>query len=146
MLTPDAAAFIQSNAPFALDLLRVLARIPAPSCQEEKRVRFCQTLLESWGARSAFVDQAGNLVYPVGDQGDNPLVVFAATRISSFPTRRACPCARMTRASSVPASETIRPTWSRCSCTSNTSCLAGSSPPALESSSSSIQGKKGWGT
>lgn len=91
MLTPDAAAFIQSNAPFALDLLRVLARIPAPSCQEEKRVRFCQTLLESWGARSAFVDQAGNLVYPVGDQGDNPLVVFAAHADIVFPDTQSLP-------------------------------------------------------
>lgn len=94
MLTPDAAAFIQSNAPFALDLLRVLARIPAPSCQEEKRVRFCQTLLESWGARSAFVDQAGNLVYPVGDQGDNPLVVFAAHADIVFPDTQSLPLRR----------------------------------------------------
>jgi acetylornithine deacetylase/succinyl-diaminopimelate desuccinylase-like protein len=65
-------------------LLRELGRIPAPSHQEDARVRFCRDWLVSHGADHVHVDAAKNVICEMGrdggaigpDEGD--LLVFAA--------------------------------------------------------------------
>lgn len=76
---------IESLAPEALRLLLDLARIPAPSNHEEQRVRFCLDWLRSKGAENAYLDGALNVVYPIGDTGDNELMVFMAHSDLVFP-------------------------------------------------------------
>lgn len=44
-------------------LLLELARIPAPTVKEERRAQFCLEWLHSHGAKDAYIDQAGNVVW-----------------------------------------------------------------------------------
>ena len=68
-----------------LDLLLTLAQIPAPSGNEEKRAEFCKEWLEKNGAKGVYIDEALNVIYPVGVTEGNPLVVFAAHSDVVFP-------------------------------------------------------------
>lgn len=67
------------------DLLLTLAQIPAPSGNEEKRAEFCKNWLEDNGAEGVYIDEALNVIYPVGVTDDKPLVVFAAHSDVVFP-------------------------------------------------------------
>lgn len=69
----------------AIDLLVTLAKIPAPSNQEEKRAEFCKTWLEAQGAEGVLIDDAKNVVYPVGCEGNCPIMVFMAHSDVVFP-------------------------------------------------------------
>ena len=76
---------IESRAPEALRLLLDLARIPAPSNQEQQRARFCLDWLHHKGAENAYIDEALNVIYPIGDTGSNELMVFMAHSDVVFP-------------------------------------------------------------
>ena len=76
---------IEHLAPEALQLLLELARIPAPSHQEQQRAAFCLNWLRNRGAESAYIDEALNVVVPIGDTGDNDLMVFMAHSDVVFP-------------------------------------------------------------
>ena len=91
MLNQDALDFIQANTPFAQDLLMALAQIPSPSLHEEKRAQFCKALLESWGARDAYIDEALNVVLPMDIDSGKPLVVFTAHSDVVFPDTSVLP-------------------------------------------------------
>ena len=67
------------------DLLLELARIPAPSNHEEKRAEFCKAWLEKQGAEGVYIDEALNVVYPVGCEGEKPIAVFMAHSDVVFP-------------------------------------------------------------
>ena len=75
----------------ALDLLMELGKIPAPSHQEEKRALFCKQWLEAQGAEGVYIDEALNVIYPIGCIADNPLVVFAAHTDVVFPDTEELP-------------------------------------------------------
>ena len=66
-------------------LLLTIAQIPAPSGNEEKRAEFCKNWLEDNGAEGVYIDDALNVIYPVGVTDDKPLVVFAAHSDVVFP-------------------------------------------------------------
>ena len=51
MLSEEMREFIQDHEEEALELLKELAQIPAPSNQEEKRAKFCCDWLERQGAQ-----------------------------------------------------------------------------------------------
>ena len=68
-----------------LQLLLTLARIPAPSGLEEQRAQFCKEWLERQGAEGVYVDEALNVIYPIGVTDNNPLAVFAAHSDVVFP-------------------------------------------------------------
>lgn len=68
-----------------LQLLTTLAQIPAPSNQEERRARFCKSWLEQAGAEGVYIDDALNVIYPIGVTQSNPLVIFAAHSDVVFP-------------------------------------------------------------
>ena len=77
--------YMDEHAQAALHLLTDLAQIPAPSNHEEQRARFCLEWLRDRGAKSAYIDEALNVIYPVGDTGDNDLMVFMAHSDVVFP-------------------------------------------------------------
>ena len=77
--------YIASNSKLGYDLLLELAQIPAPSNHEEKRAEFCRLWLEKQGAKGVYIDDALNVVYPVGCDGEKPIAVFMAHSDVVFP-------------------------------------------------------------
>lgn len=73
------------------ELLVELAKIPAPSNHEEKRAQFCWEKLKSWGAEGVYIDDALNVVYPIGCDGDKPIAVFMAHSDVVFPDTEELP-------------------------------------------------------
>lgn len=84
-LTNETLSHIENHADEALALLMELAKLPAPSNHEEQRAEFCLNWLRSQGAQSAYIDEALNVIYPVGDTGENDLMVFMAHSDVVFP-------------------------------------------------------------
>ena len=74
----DVWNYLDAHADVALQLLIDLAQIPAPSNHEERRAEFCLNWLRSRGAEGAYIDEALNVIYPIGDDGENDLMVFMA--------------------------------------------------------------------
>ncbi|MBQ8358837.1 MAG: M20/M25/M40 family metallo-hydrolase [Oscillospiraceae bacterium] len=68
-----------------------LGKIPAPSNYEEKRAEFCKNWLEKQGAKGVYIDEALNVVYPVGNTESGPLVVFMAHTDVVFPDTEELP-------------------------------------------------------
>ena len=85
MLNREMEQFIAEHEQEALELLKTLARIPAPSGREEARGQFCRDWLVQQGAEGVFIDAAGNVVYPVEAEGEGPLEVFMAHMDVVFP-------------------------------------------------------------
>lgn len=75
-----------------LELLRSLAQIPAPSHHEELRASFVRDWLDAAGA-VATIDEAKNVICPIGDDGRKSLVVFAAHTDVVFGDTEALPLA-----------------------------------------------------
>ncbi len=90
-LTTDILQYIKSYEQEALELLMELAVIPAPSHHEELRAEFCKQWLEGQGARGVYIDEALNVVWPVGCTEDNDLAVFMAHSDVVFPDTEALP-------------------------------------------------------
>lgn len=84
-LTEQIITYIEAHQQEAYNLLLELAQIPAPSNHEEKRAEFCRNWLEKQGAKDVYVDEALNVVYPVGCTENNPLMVFMAHSDVVFP-------------------------------------------------------------
>jgi len=76
---------IDALAQEQLELLKTLAQIPAPSGKEERRAEFCRDWLRSNGATDAYIDEALNVILPIGVTESSPLVVFAAHSDVVFP-------------------------------------------------------------
>lgn len=74
-----------------LRLLTDLARIPAPSGQEMQRAEFCKKWLLENGAENVIIDEALNVILPMGVTGEGPLVVFAAHSDVVFPDTEPLP-------------------------------------------------------
>ena len=66
-------------------LLRQLCRIPAPTGQEDARAAFCQNWLQAAGYEDCIVDEAKNVICPVGVTADNDVVIFMAHMDTVFP-------------------------------------------------------------
>lgn len=90
-LTKEILEYIEANSQEALDLLMELGKIPAPSNHEEKRAEFCKNWLEKQGAKGVYIDEALNVVYPVGNVESGPLVVFMAHTDVVFPDTEELP-------------------------------------------------------
>lgn len=84
-LSQEILQYIDEHRQEAFDLLVELAQIPAPSNHEEKRAAFCKDWLEKQGAKGVYIDDALNVIYPVGCTADNPLVVYMAHSDVVFP-------------------------------------------------------------
>lgn len=82
ILTREQKAYIEAHTGELEDLVLRLARIPAPTGKEEKRAQFCLNWLHKNGAETAYIDQAGNVVYAYGQRetecAEQPVWVFMA--------------------------------------------------------------------
>ena len=83
--------YLDAHEQEARELLTQLARIPAPSNQEERRAEFCLNWLKGMGAEEAYMDEALNVIYPVGVDGKNDLMVFMAHSDVVFPDQEELP-------------------------------------------------------
>lgn len=77
--------YIDNNFDEAVKLLKELAVIPAPSHNEYKRVEFCKNWLEAQGAKGVYVDEALNVIFPIGCTDDNDITVYMAHSDVVFP-------------------------------------------------------------
>lgn len=90
-LTEEIKCYIEENKTTIRELLLQLAAIPAPSNQEEKRAEFCKAWLEKQGAEGVWIDEALNVIYPIGYDDKKPLVVVMAHTDVVFPDTDALP-------------------------------------------------------
>ena len=90
-LTQEIYDYIARHSEEAYQLLLELARIPAPSNHEELRAEFCCRWLREQGAEGVYIDDALNVIYPVGCTDENPLVVFMAHSDVVFPDTEPLP-------------------------------------------------------
>ena len=84
-LSQNILTYIDQHQDEAYQLLLELAQIPAPSNHEEKRAAFCQEWLTRQGAKGVYIDDALNVIYPVGPTDSGPLTVFMAHSDVVFP-------------------------------------------------------------
>lgn len=84
-LNQEILHYIDEHREEALQLLIELAQIPAPSNHEQKRAAFCKAWMEKQGAKGVYIDEALNVIYPVGCTDDKPLVVYMAHSDVVFP-------------------------------------------------------------
>ncbi len=90
-MTEEVSEYLTQQAAEAYELLLTLAAIPAPSNHEERRAAFCKDWLERQGARGVFIDEALNVVYPIGCEGEGPITVFMAHTDVVFTDTEALP-------------------------------------------------------
>ena len=83
--TNELKEYMAKHREEALELLKTLARIPAPSGHEEARAEFCRAWLEKQGAKDVYIDEALNVVYPVGCENGGDITVFVAHSDVVFP-------------------------------------------------------------
>lgn len=84
-LSESVIQYIDDHKQEAYELLLTVAQIPAPSHHEEQRAEFCKKWLEDQGAEGVYIDEALNVVYPLGCTESNPVVVFMAHTDVVFP-------------------------------------------------------------
>ena len=77
-LSQQILTYIDQHREESYQLLLELAQIPSPSNHEEKRAAFCQEWLTRQGAKGVYIDDALNVIYPVGPTDSGPLTVFMA--------------------------------------------------------------------
>ena len=65
-LSENAAHYAAENQERLVSLIMQLTAIPAPSNHEEKRAAFIKEWLETRGAKGVFIDEALNVVLPLG--------------------------------------------------------------------------------
>lgn len=84
-LSSEILQYIENHGQEALELLIRLAQIPAPSHQEQLRAEFCLNWLKAQGASQAYIDEALNVILPIGSMDAEDLVVFMAHSDVVFP-------------------------------------------------------------
>ena len=84
-LSQQILTYIDQHREESYQLLLELAQIPSPSNHEEKRAAFCQEWLTRQGAKGVYIDDALNVIYPVGPTDSGPLTVFMAHSDVVFP-------------------------------------------------------------
>jgi len=90
-MNPQVLSYVEAHQKEAYDLLIELAQIPAPSHHEEKRAAFCKAWLEKQGAQGVYIDEALNVIYPVGVTDNNKLTIYMAHSDVVFPDTQALP-------------------------------------------------------
>lgn len=84
-LTKETVDYIDEHSRETIELLKTLAKIPAPSHHEEKRAEFCRNWLEAQGAEGVYIDSVLNVICPFGDVKNGKLSVFMAHSDVVFP-------------------------------------------------------------
>ena len=84
-------AYAESCREEQKELLRTLGQIPSPTGEEYRRAAFCRDWLIAQGAGQVTLDEAKNVLCPLGDDGAGDLVVFAAHTDIVFPDKDPMP-------------------------------------------------------
>jgi len=83
--------FANLNKDETIRLLKRITETPAPSNDEGKRAEFLKAWFSEEGIKGAFVDDVLNVVYPMGDNGTNDVVIFMAHSDTVFPDTNTIP-------------------------------------------------------
>ena len=84
-LSKRACGFLEDTFENTMTLLEAICKIPAPSHHEERRAEFCRNWLTEQGAKGVYIDEAKNVVFPMGCEGCNDITVFMAHTDTVFP-------------------------------------------------------------
>ncbi len=84
-LTDEVLGYIDQCKGEILALIECMCKIPSPSHHEEKRAEFIWNWLNKHGAEGVYVDESLNVIYPVGCEGKDDIVVFMAHTDTVFP-------------------------------------------------------------
>ena len=94
VLTDEILQYLDSVKDETIALIETLCRIPAPSHLEDERAKFIQQWLEKQGAKGVYIDDAKNVIYPVGCDGKKDIVLFCAHTDTVFPDTTEMPFSR----------------------------------------------------
>ena len=83
----NAKAFAKKNYDDVIETLRALCRLPSPSHFENERAEFCKGFLLAHGAKGVYIDDALNVIFPLGCEGSDEITVLAAHTDTVFPDR-----------------------------------------------------------
>ena len=83
--TPEMARYLDESQEGLRELIRQLCAIPAPSHHEEQRAAFCLRWFRDHGGDKAFIDEANNVICPLGVTEEGPVTVFMAHTDTVFP-------------------------------------------------------------
>lgn len=84
-LTDDMIRYADTHLDELKQLIRDLCAIPAPSHREEQRAAFCKAWFEQNGFRNVVIDEALNVIAPLGVTEDGPVTAFTAHTDTVFP-------------------------------------------------------------
>ena len=84
-LNEQILKYIDATKEEYLNLHRKLAVIPAPSGKEDKRVEFIKNWFNKAGAKQVIVDDAKNVVVPIGCENKDNIIIFMAHTDVVFP-------------------------------------------------------------
>lgn len=90
-LSKDILKYLKDSEEETINLIETLCRIPAPSHHEERRAEFVKNWLTDNGAKGVYIDEALNVLYPVGCEGRDDIVVFLAHTDTVFPDMEPMP-------------------------------------------------------
>jgi len=83
--------FLKTNEQQMYEMIKELCEIPAPSGYEHKRAEYCKKWLENAGAKGVYIDDALNVIYPLGCENSSEITVFAAHTDTVFPDTEPMP-------------------------------------------------------
>lgn len=98
----ELQAFCKANMAQVQRLTYELCAIPAPTGSEGRRAQFCLSYLRGHGA-AAYLDEAGNVVFPYACEGSGKVLVLAAHMDTVFPEARRWACGKRAAERSAPA-------------------------------------------
>ena len=90
-LSKDILKYLKDSEEETINLIETLCGIPAPSHHEERRAEFVKNWLTENGAKGVYIDEALNVLYPVGCEGRDDIVVFLAHTDTVFPDMEPMP-------------------------------------------------------
>ena len=90
-LSKEVLQYLKDSEEETIKLIETLCGIPAPSHHEERRAEFVKNWLEANGAKGVYIDSALNVLYPVGCEGRDDIVVFLAHTDTVFPDMEPMP-------------------------------------------------------
>ena len=88
---PKLKDFVIRHQEETLLLLKELAAIGAPTFQEDQRAIFCLEWLKRQGAENAYIDEAGNVIFPFRCSSGRPIAAFLAHMDVVFPEKGQIP-------------------------------------------------------
>ncbi len=84
-------SYIRDNYEELIGIIKELCEIPAPSHFEHKRAEYCKSWLMRNGADGVYIDDALNVIFPLGCGDSNEITVFAAHTDTVFPDTEPMP-------------------------------------------------------